>query len=351
MRSAALLGAVLLAGAAYAQAPAPEPVGAALDRPALPVLAPARAVLLAAARAGTRLVAVGERGIVVLSDDGGVSWRQAPVPTSVTLTALGFADARHGFAVGHGGTVLATDDGGARWVRRLDGRGIAAAALQAARASGDTRALRAAERLQADGPDKPLLDLLVFDTRRLLVVGAYGLALASEDGGATWQSWSERLDNPKELHLYALRRQGERIVLAGEQGLLLQSLDGGRSFQRLKTPYAGSFFTVELPSAQAIVVAGLRGNAWRSDDGGTQWTQLAAPVPATVTASAVLAGGRVLLANQAGQLLRAGTALQALPGPALPPLNGLLPLADGRVLALSMQGVHLAATAPGKAGQ
>ncbi|MCX7168911.1 MAG: glycosyl hydrolase, partial [Proteobacteria bacterium] len=37
-------------------------------------------VLAAVARAGNRLVAVGERGIVLLSDDNGVTLRQAKVP-------------------------------------------------------------------------------------------------------------------------------------------------------------------------------------------------------------------------------------------------------------------------------
>ena len=37
------------------------------------------------------------------------------MPTSVTLTAVRFADAQHGWAVGHGGVILATQDGGEQW--------------------------------------------------------------------------------------------------------------------------------------------------------------------------------------------------------------------------------------------
>ncbi|MDB5898537.1 MAG: hypothetical protein JWP41_2139, partial [Ramlibacter sp.] len=94
----------------------------ALGRPALAVARPERAVLLAAAQAGARVVAVGERGIIVLSADNGGSWKQVPAPVSVTLTALRFADAVNGVAVGHGGVVLATADGGSTWAQRLDGR-------------------------------------------------------------------------------------------------------------------------------------------------------------------------------------------------------------------------------------
>lgn len=326
--------------AASTAASAAEPVGAALDRPSLMVRAPERAVLLSAAPAGAAWIAVGERGIVVRSDDAGRSWVQVAVPVSVTLTAVRFADAQNGFAVGHGGTVLVTQDGGLHWERRLDGRRIPELLLADAQARGDAVALKDAERMRTDGPDKPLLDLLVFGPGRALVVGAYGLALATEDGGKTWASWAARLDNPKALHLYAVRRQGQRIVIAGEQGLVFKSEDGGQSFQRLTPPYQGSWFTLELPDPQEIVLAGLRGNVWRSTDGGQQWQALPAPMPVSIVASQIAGDGTLLLANQAGFVLaRRGEALVPVNPAPLPALTGLAIGRDGALLALSIQGV------------
>jgi len=328
--------ALLVAGPAFGTGP----VGPALDRPAQSVRAPERAVLLAAAAVGRHWIAVGERGIVVRSEDGGRRWKQASVPVSVTLTAVRFADARHGTIVGHGGTVLVTDDGGAHWERRLDGRRMAELLLADARARGDAAALKAAEQLHVDGPDKPLLDVLLLGPQRVLVVGAYGMALGSEDGGKTWTSWGGRLDNPKGLHLYVARQRGKRIVIAGEQGLVLKSEDDGHSFQALGTPYKGSFFTAELPDDGEIVLAGLRGNVWQSTDGGRAWQALSSPMPVSVVASQVSADGRLLFANQAGFVLaRRGAALVPLNREPMPPLNGLAVGPDGAVLALSIQGV------------
>ena len=343
MKAVLHLSGLLLA--AIALAPWPAHAGAvtdALERPAVVVRSPERAVLLGAARAGSRIVAVGERGIVIVSDDEAQHWQQANVPVSVTLTAVAFADKGHGYAVGHGGTVLGTVDGGHSWKRLLDGRRIAEVMQAAAKASGDAAALKSAERLSADGPDKPLLDMLAFDAKRVLVVGAYGIALFTEDGGATWNSWRARLDNPKEFHLYAVRQRGTRIVVAGEQGLVLQSLDGGASFKRLSVPYAGSFFTAELPDDRTIVVAGLRGNVWRSTDGGASWVQVASPAPVSITASAPREGGELLFANQAGMVLglRDG-ALKPLNAAPLPPVNFVLPLDRARLLALTVQGLQL----------
>ena len=333
-----LLACVLvpMAGGALAADATP----AALDRPAERARAPERAVLLSAAAADARWVAVGERGLVLRSDDGGKTWQQSPAPVSVTLTTVRFADARHGIAVGHGGTVLVTEDGGQTWTRRLDGRQLAAQLLANAQAHGDAAAIKAAQRLAADGPDKPLLDVVLTGPGRALVIGAYGLALATEDSGKTWASWADRLDNPKGLHLYAVRQRGERIVIAGEQGLVLQSIDAGRSFQRIEIPYRGSFFTLELAASGEIVLAGLRGNVWHSGDGGSTWAQWPVPMPASITASQITVDGTLLLANQAGFVLaRRGDAFVPVNRAPLPPLNGLAAGPGGQLLALSIQGV------------
>src|SRR5450830_1491264 len=270
-RAVAVLSGALLFGAVlsglFSQAQA-APVGDSLDRPALATRLGPASVLLAAAQAGPTTVAVGERGLVLLSADPARSWRQAQVPVSVTLTAVRFADERHGIAVGHAGVVLSTDNGGQSWQQRLNGRQIAQALLDEARAAQQTRPqpglLAQAERLVQDGADKPLLDVALLSPRRALAVGAYGLAMASDDGGQHWAPWSARLDNPKGLHLYAVRHQGSAMLLVGEQGLLLYSSDDGAHFQRLPSPYAGSFFTAEMLSPTEFMVAGLRGQIWHT---------------------------------------------------------------------------------------
>ena len=336
----------LLISAAAASSAQPRAVGEALGRPAVTVRGAERAVLLSASRADKRLVAVGERGIVVLSDDEGLSWRQAATPTSVTLTAVHFTD-RDGWAVGHGGVVLASSDRGERWTVQLDGRRAAQTVLEAARSSNDPKALSEAQRLVAEGPDKPFMDIVVRGERKLLAVGAYGLALASEDGGKSWVSWVPRLPNPKGLHLYAARQRGDKLLLAGEQGLVLLSTDGGSSFRRIDTPYKGTFFAAEFLGDQDIVLAGLRGNALRSLDGGTTWAPIASPMPVSITASALDVDGRLVSANQAGFVMSL-QADQLVPsnGKPLPAINGLLPLGGGKALALTVQGAKLVDMVP-----
>ncbi|MBV2135123.1 BNR domain-containing protein [Pseudomonas sp. MAP12] len=337
-----VLGSVLcgVSVGALALVPAGE-VGDALSRPALQASQAEKAVLLGAAVTGSgRIVAVGERGLVILSDDGGVHWRQAATPVSVTLTAVRFAGGQQGVAVGHGGVILTSSDGGESWTKRLDGQRAAQLALEDAKASGNAQLQESVELMLADGPDKPFLDVALNDSGAMLVVGAYGLAFASADAGQTWTPWLSRLDNPEGLHLYAVRQRGQTIVMAGERGLLLRSTDGGAHFSRLETPYEGSLFTAELLAESDIVVAGLKGSLLRSRDGGLSWQRVDTGVPASFTASTLAADGTLYLVNQAGQVMAWGRdALQQVSSQALPALNGILPINNEQVVLLSDRGV------------
>ncbi|WP_460940053.1 WD40/YVTN/BNR-like repeat-containing protein, partial [Pandoraea terrae] len=109
--------ALCAAAAAFAQ---PEgTVEAWAAKPAHTWAAPTHMMLLDATRAGSRIVAVGEHGVILLSDDDGRTWRQArQVPVSATLSAVTFTDPKHGWVVGQWGVILATGDGGETWEKQ-----------------------------------------------------------------------------------------------------------------------------------------------------------------------------------------------------------------------------------------
>jgi photosystem II stability/assembly factor-like uncharacterized protein len=321
------------------------PVAPPLERPAITWRDPAHAALMGLAQAGQRLVAVGERGLVLLSDDQGQHWRQAAeVPVSVSLTAVQFVDAQNGWAVGHQGVVLASTDGGEHWQRQLDGHRAAQLQLEEAQAVGDARVLQEAQRAVQEGADKPLLALSFANAKEGMVIGAFNLALVTRDGGRHWASVSATLPNPKAVHLYSVARSGDDLLIAGEQGLVLHSADGGAHFRAVPTPYEGSFFGAMLPAQGHWLVAGLRGNVLRSDDQGAHWQALRNPVAASITASTVGQGGEVLLLNQGGDLLTpdargGGDNVQVLAHTPSQQAASLLQLADGSLVMAGWNGI------------
>lgn len=330
---------------------------AALERKASRVRSPEKSFLQAAAMAGEkRMVAVGERGIVLLSDDKGSTWRQSTsVPVSVTLTAVFFVNDRLGWAVGHGAVILNTRDGGETWSLQADGRSLAklakSSAEQRAQVNPDDaaakRELKAAELLVSDGPDKPLLDVVFKDANNGWVVGAFNLFFETSDGGRSWRSAMGRLENPKAMHLYAIRVQGPRVFVAGEQGLLLRSDDNAASFKSLPSPYQGTWFSMTV-APTGLVMAGLRGNAFFSRDQGESWSAISGAPPVTFVASTLLRDGHVLLANQAGQLwaTRNGQPMKLKAAVAMPMAAGLTEVGPEAWLITGSNGVVMASMNP-----
>ncbi|AMO76003.1 WD40/YVTN/BNR-like repeat-containing protein [Pseudomonas citronellolis] len=299
-----------------------------------------RSALNAVALAGERLVVAGVRGHILYSDDQGGHWKQASVPVSVSLTGLCFADALNGWAVGHRGVILATRDGGQSWTRQLDGFRAAQAILDAYRS--DPERAEEARRLVDEGADKPFLAVQCLGGSRVLAVGAYGLAFASDDSGVHWQLARELQDGSNGRHLNAVERLHGHLFLAGELGGLMRVNDDLHNFVRLDEPYDGSFFGLLASNAGTLFAFGLRGHLFRSEDQGGSWQQVALPTTKSLTAGARLKDGSLLLADESGQgwLSRDdGRSFQAVSPEQRFPLVALLATTDGGSLAVGSNGI------------
>lgn len=314
-----------------------------LDTPAAPSARAAHALINALAMAGTRVVAAGQRGHILYSDDRGGRWRQAQVPVSSDLVALHFPTPLKGWAVGHDGVVLHSADGGATWRRQLDG--IKAAQLVIAQAAspalvGDARAVL------AKGPDKPFLDVWFLDQDKGFIIGAFNEIFATVDGGRNWTPWHTRTDNPKGFHLNAIGQVGGRLYIVGEQGLVLRLSADQSRFEALAVPYQGSFFGLTGHGA-ALIVFGLRGNALRSLDQGASWSRIETGLQSGLTAATVMADGTVLLVSQGGQVLASrddGATFSKLDKIKPAATGAALAVGDGTLILGGMRGLRVAST-------
>ncbi len=343
------LGLSLMAGNVHAL-----PLIDVLDLPAQHSELAQRSPLLDLALAGSRLVAVGQRGHILYSDDQGKTWTQASVPVSSDLTAVQFPTAQQGWAVGHDGVVLHSSDAGATWQKQLDGRQLGRLMQDYYGAQPDAAQwLDEAKRIEAEGADKPFLDLWFSDARNGFVVGAFNLIFRTRDGGRTWEPWADRTDNPSSYHLNAIASDGEHLFIAGEQGLLLRLDDGGERFQALASPYEGSFFGISAHPG-LVLAYGLRGHAYRSTDAGTNWSQVNTGLNSSITASARDARGGLYLFGQTGQALvsadeGASFRPQDIGQPV--PVYGAISVAEGGLLLVGPRGVSQRYPASGKQEQ
>lgn len=269
-------------------------------------LAPS-SLLLDGAIVGEKAVAVGERGHVLVSEDGGQNWQQIRVPTRATLTGVNFLDADNGWAVGHDAVILKTTDGGRNWVRVHF----------------------------APDEERPLLDLWFESPDRGIAIGAYGYYLETSDGGETWEDrlfevvdptredegdqdeeesgeisiaeMSDFLDDEdpiSDLHLNEIREAEDgTLYIAAEAGHIFRSDDSGETWQMLPSPYEGSFYGPLPLSGDRLLLFGLRGRLFYSADRGESWATVDALTDAILMNGRLLEDGRPVIVGLGGTLL------------------------------------------------
>jgi len=271
MAACVWLGAGLLA-LPFAQAQ--DDAGTAAQRGKTVVeIRPDRIILMDIARAGDRLVAVGERGFVLLSDDAAKTWKAVETPVTRTLTGIAFRDAKAGVAVGHGGSIVRTEDGGLTWTHVP---------------------------LEEAGPDS-LLGVVSLGGDQFAAYGAFGLYFHSSDAGRTWERRTV-LSEDFDWHISQVVPVGTSLIMVAESGTLARSDDGGATWTAIQSPYVGSYFgAVALPDG-SILAFGMRGNVFHSTDLGVTWRKLDLNTTASLNGGRRLEDGRILLVGNSGLL-------------------------------------------------
>ena len=144
-------------GCHAAWAAAPLSANAPKAPTAQPVWRQTHGVLLSVTRAGDRLVAAGDRGTILLSDDQGANWRSVASGTDELLTAAVFVSPMEGWLVGQDSTILHTNDAGLHWTSQSS----------------------------APGTDQARFSVASLAPGHLVATGSYALMLETTDG-ATW---------------------------------------------------------------------------------------------------------------------------------------------------------------------
>src|SRR5690554_360007 len=282
-----------------------------LETPAAQVRNIQSAHLSGIATAGDHLLAVGARGLIVRSEDAGQTWRQIVSPVSSDLLELFFINDQQGWIVGHDGVVLHSKDGGVTWTKQLDGHMAAELYeehFQRLSKAGDETAesyLEVVRLNYMDGPEQALMDVWFANELEGFVVGTFGTILFTRDGGSTWESWMERVDNPEVLHFMSISGHGDEVFIASERGIVYRLDQQQQRFVAMNTGYSGSFFTL-VATESSIFAGGLRGALYASDDHGQTWQRIPSGIQTAFTDTAVMNDGRIVMASIDGQLVFIG---------------------------------------------
>lgn len=243
-------------------------------------------MMMSVAEVGDLRVGVGERGRIFRQTANDTAWQTIKSPTETTLTRVVFFNASRGLAVGHDSIILLTDDGGLTWAvvhddpdyetPLLDAQFIDADHAYAIGAYGlfmetkDGGKTWATRTILPEGGDRHLNAMTKLGDGSLVIVGELGTVLRSSDAGATWQ----KIPSPYDGTLFGVRAVGDTDVVGfGMRGKIVRSNDSGMSFSEIASPVTTSLFGSTLSATGQLLLVGQSGEVLSSRDGGLTFSQ------------------------------------------------------------------------------
>ena len=184
------------------------------------------------------------RTYVIQTTDGGESWKRADISDGDSrLVRMVFSKGGRIWAFGEGGTIFTTRDSGLTW----------------APVPSPTRHL--------------LLGGVFLDDERGWLVGAGATIMQTSDGGSTWQ-----LVRLTEASQGAVRFAAISFIdphwgwAVGSGGSVYHTSNGGRSWRRQASPVAADLLDVKFLDAFEGWAVGAEGTIIHTVDGGEHWT-------------------------------------------------------------------------------
>ena len=207
-----------------------------------------------------RIWVVGFYGKIIHSADGGQTWGIQESGTMDPLTGVSFVNPSKGWVTTLKGEILHTADGGETWLP------------------------------QESGAEDALMGVDFFDENYGWAVGAYNTILRTENGGNNWVRCSvpeENIEDATGLFI----ETGESILNAvsfdgpkngwvvGEYGTAYSTNDGGMTWTKKNTgiPVGNYLFDVCFPTPENGWIVAIGGRIFTTTDGGGSWIQSSSP--------------------------------------------------------------------------
>ncbi len=210
-----------------------------------------------------KAIVIGYGGKILVTLDGGRTWKSKQSGTDVALYSIAFPDPRNGWISGQDGALLHTTDGGSTWNR------------------------------QESGMVDSIFGVTFVDTNHGWAAGDRATFLKTLDGGENWElgyiqpslegvgaDATLALVDPIFYDIEFLEK--DRGWITGEFGKIYRTVDGGESWVEQQNSLLGqsgitdalnlpTFFGISFSDSQNGVVSGLEGKVAVTSDGGETW--------------------------------------------------------------------------------
>ncbi|MBF0276098.1 MAG: hypothetical protein HQK84_12780 [Nitrospinae bacterium] len=275
-------------------------------------------LLLDIAGEENNFVAVGERGHVLLSNDNGNSWRQVAVPTNAMLTSVTYKNGEI-WAAGHESSIIYSPDAGKTWKLQYH-----------------------------DSKDStPFFDIFFLNNSHGFAIGAYGLFLKTTNKGKTWERITLGDDD---FHLYSMTSsKSGALFIVGESGIIYKSVDSGNIWQKLNSPYQGSFFGILSTIQGRLYLFGQRGNLFTSEDEADSWEKVQTETKASLQGGVSLGNGNAYIVGNSGTvILTDGKNVRHIPYPITKTNSNIYQMNNKTFLIIGKKGVSKPLSLPEK---
>ena len=234
-----------------------------------------RAVTAVAAVSTLQAWAVGGKGLIIHTTDGGNHWRQQPSGVTAALRNVFFLDARHGWAGGDHGTLLRTTDGGRRWSHQR----------------------------QASGGS--IRQVAFGNASHVIAVGTFAPTfLVTSNGGRTWSK--ERLPAGRWPTVVIMQNASHAVIVALQEphAYSFTSADGGKTWQQTGNLPDGVDYSAIARSGSLLCAVDAEGGVATSRDDAATWSDLGVPMGGALNSVQFVGNDELMIGGSLGVMTR-----------------------------------------------